>query len=50
MCLSSGLESIGRTIGIGNSGSVLVLQYDSSQIKVFVRSKNTILKFVGNTK
>ena len=34
----------------GNPGSVIVPQYGSSKIKVFVWGKNTILKFVGNTK
>jgi len=34
----------------GNPGSVLVPQYKSCKIAVFVWDKNTILKFVGNTK
>ena len=34
----------------GNPGSVIVPQYGSSKITVFVRGKNTILKFLGNTK
>ena len=34
----------------GNPGSVVVAQYGSSKITVFVWGKNTILKFVGNTK
>ena len=34
----------------GNPGSVIVPQYCSSKITVFVWGKNTILKFVGNTK
>ena len=34
----------------GNPGSVIVPQYGSSKITVFVWSKNTSLKFVGNTK
>ena len=34
----------------GNPGSVIVPQYGSSKITVFVWGKNTILKFVGNTK
>ena len=34
----------------GNPGSVIVPQHGSSKITVFVRGKNTILKFVGNTK
>ena len=33
----------------GNPGSVIVPQYGSSKITVFVWGKNTILKFVGNT-
>ena len=36
--------------GTGNPGYVIVPQYDSSKITVFVWGKNTILKFVGNTK
>ena len=34
----------------GHPGSVIVPQYDSSKITAFVWGKNTILKFVGNTK
>ena len=34
----------------GNPGSVIVPQYGSSKITVFVWDKNTILKFLGNTK
>ena len=34
----------------GNPGSVIVPQYGSSEITVFVWGKNTILKFLGNTK
>ena len=34
----------------GNPGSVILPQYVSSKITVFVWGKNTILKFVGNTK
>ena len=34
----------------GNPGSVIVAQYGSSKITVFVWGKNTILKFLGNTK
>ena len=34
----------------GNPGSVMVPQYGSSKITVFVWGKNTILKFLGNTK
>ena len=34
----------------GNPGSVMVPQYSSSKITVFVWGKNTILKFLGNTK
>ena len=34
----------------GNPGSGTVPEYGSSKITVFVRGKNTILKFLGNTK
>ena len=34
----------------GNPGSVIVPQYASSKITLFVWSKNIILKFLGNTK
>ena len=34
----------------GNPGSVIVPQYRYSKITVFVWGKNTILKFLGNTK
>ena len=34
----------------GNPGSVIVPQYGSSKITVFVWGKNTTQKFVGNTK
>ena len=34
----------------GNPGSVIVPPYGSSKIIVFVLGKNTILKFLGNTK
>ena len=34
----------------GNPGSVIVPQYGSSKITVFVWGKNTILQFLGNTK
>ena len=34
----------------GNPGSVMVPRYGSSKTAVFVWGKNTILKFVGNTK
>ena len=37
-------------INTGNPGSVIVPQYASSKITVFVWSKNIILKFLGNTK
>ena len=33
----------------GNPGSVIVPQYGSSKITVFVWGKNIILKFLGNT-
>ena len=36
--------------GTGNPGSMIVPQYCSSNITVFVWGKNTILKFAGNTK
>ena len=36
--------------GTGNPGSVIVPRYGSSKITVFVWGKNTILKFIGNTK
>ena len=38
------------TITTVNPGSVIVPQYGSSKITVFVWGKNTILKFLGNTK
>ena len=34
----------------GDPDSVIVPQYGSSKITVFVVGKNTILKFLGNTK
>ena len=37
-------------ITTGNPGSEVVPQYGSSKITVFVWGKNTILKFLGNTK
>ena len=37
-------------IHTGNPGSVIVPQYGSSKITVFEWGKNTIPKFVGNTK
>ena len=36
--------------GIGNPSSLLVPQYGSSKIIVFVWGKNMVLKFAGNTK
>ena len=33
----------------GHPGSVIVPQYSSSKITVFVWGKNTVLKFLGNT-
>ena len=39
---------MGRTTG--NPDSVIVPQYGSSKITVFVWGKNTILKFLGNNK
>ena len=39
-----------KNVTTGNPGSVIVPQYGSSKIAVFVLAKNTILKFVGNTK
>ena len=44
------LVQAGADKGRGNPGSVIVPQYGSSKITVFVWDKNTILKFVGNTK
>ena len=38
------------TLTRGNPGSLIVPQYRSSKITVFVWGKNTILKFLGNTK
>ena len=35
--------------GTSNPGSVIVPQYGSSKITVFVWGKSTILKFVRNT-
>ena len=35
---------------LGNPGSVIVPQYSSSKITVFVWGKNTIVEFIGNTK
>ena len=37
-------------VSTGNPGSVIVPQYGSSKITVFVGGKNIILKFLGNTK
>ena len=34
----------------GHPGFEIVPQYQSSKMTVFVRGKNTILKFLGNTK
>ena len=39
-----------RRRSTGNPGSVIVPQYGSSKITVFLWGKNTILKFLGNTK
>ena len=44
------LKVLCRGFITGNPGSVIVPQYYSSKIRVFVGGKNTILKFVGNTK
>ena len=43
---------LGLTLSLttGDPGSVIVPQYGSSKITVFVWGKNTILKFRGNTK
>ena len=38
-----------RSISTGNQGSMIVPQYGSSKITVFVWGKNTILKFVRHT-
>ena len=44
-------QNLIRTLEItGNPDSVIVPQYGSSKITVFVLGKNTILKFQGNTK
>ena len=44
-------QNLIRTLEItGNPDSVIVPQYGSSKITVFVWGKNTIVKFVGNTK
>ena len=40
----------GASGATGNPGSVIVPQYGSSKITVFVWGKNIILKFLGNTK
>ena len=37
-------------LNTGNPGSVIVSHYGSSKITMFVLGKNTILKFLGNTK
>ena len=37
------------TMYTDNQGSVRVPQYESSKITAFVKGKNMILKFVGNT-
>ena len=44
------LWGFGPALTTGNPGSVIVPQYSSSKITVFVWGKNTILKFLGNTK
>ena len=44
------LNSKGPYPSTGNPGSVIVPQYGSSKITVFVWGKNIILKFLGNTK
>ena len=36
-------------VSTGHPGSVIVPQYCSNKITVFVWGKNTILKFLGNT-
>ena len=47
----SGLCGVLRLrISTGNPGSVIVPQYGSIKITVFVWGKNIILKFLGNTK
>ena len=40
----------GSGFSTGNPGSVIVPQYGSSKITVFVWGKNIIPKFLGNTK
>ena len=42
--------NIYKILTTGNPGSVIVPQYGSSKITVFVWGKNIILKFLGNTK
>ena len=44
------LESKNNSYTTGNPGSVIVPQYGSSKITVFVWGKNIILTFLGNTK
>ena len=46
----SGFRSLHSTVTTGNPGSVIVPQYGTSKITVFVRGKNIMLKFLGNTK
>ena len=43
-------ERVKASSTTGNPGSVIVPQYGSSKITVFVWGKNIILKFLGNTK
>ena len=48
-----GLHVVGVRTAVrttGHPGSVIVPQYGSSKITMFVWGKNTILKFRGNTK
>ena len=42
--------TVPSAVSTGNPGSVIVPQYGSSKITVFVWGKNIILKFLGNTK
>ena len=46
----SGSDHLQSPSTTGNPGSVIVPQYGSSKITVFVWGKNIILKFLGNTK
>ena len=49
-CLLTRMARMLTRMTTGNLGSVIVPQYGSSKITVFVWGKNIILKFLGNTK